>query len=155
MGENLLNRLKMTKQPPLREEVALNLAIAASYFSGKIEKILDEFGISGAQYNVLRILKGVYPEGHARCAIAMRMIERSPDITRIIDRLEKQGLVERIRTEEDRRMSITKITGKGIEIVNKVNPLVSIEHAESTANLSDEECKLLSELTEKLYKDMG
>lgn len=155
MGENLQKRLKMTKQPPLREEVALNLAIAASYFSGKIEKILSEFGISGAQYNVLRILKGVYPEGHARCAIAVRMIERSPDITRIIDRLEKQGFVERIRTEEDRRMSITKITQIGIDVIDKVNPLISKEHVEATNNLTDEECRLLSELTEKLYKDMS
>lgn len=154
MGEVIKMRLKSTKDLPVREEVDLNLRIAAVILDARFNKIIEPFGISGVQYNVLRILKGVHPGGHARCEIASRMIERASDITRIIDRLEKQGLVERDRDTEDRRMSITRITKPGIEIVDKLKPLIEKEHIENTKNLTDEECAKLSELVEKMYKDL-
>src|SRR6187549_2673367 len=102
MGEALKKWLKMTKELELREEVDLNLRVAVTLLDERFDKIISPFKITPAQYNVLRILKGVYPEGHARCEIAIRMIERASDITRIIDRLEKQNLVVRDRTNEDR-----------------------------------------------------
>lgn len=154
MGETLKKWLKMNKELPLREEVNLNLRVAVNMMDGRFSKMIDEYGITGAQYNVLRILKGVYPNGHARCEIASRMIERASDITRIIDRLEKQGLVERDRTNEDRRISITRITDKGIEVVDKLKPVLQKEHNDFTKNLSDEECRTLSILVEKMYQDM-
>ncbi len=154
MGEVLKEWLKMNKDLPVREEVDLNLRVAVNMMDGRFSKMIDQYGITGAQYNVLRILKGVYPNGHARCEIASRMIERASDITRIIDRLEKQGLVERDRTNEDRRISITRITEKGIEVVEKLKPLVQKEHQDFTKNLSDSDCKALSSLIEKMYKDM-
>jgi DNA-binding MarR family transcriptional regulator len=154
MGEVLRKRLKSTKEISVREEVDLNLRIAAVIIDSRFNSMMEPFGISGVQYNVLRILKGVFPEGHARCEIASRMIERASDVTRIIDRLERQGLVERDRDNEDRRMSITRITRSGIEIVEKIKPLIEKEHKVNTKNLTDEECKLLSELIEKLYEDM-
>lgn len=153
MGEALKKWLKMSKELDIREEVDLNLRVAVNLLDERFYKMIDPFGITGAQYNVLRILKGVHPEGHARCEIASRMIERASDITRIIDRLEKQGLVVRDRTSEDRRMSITRITDKGIEVVNKLKPLIEIEHTENTKGLTDEECRQLSILLEKLYAD--
>lgn len=153
MGEALKKWLKMTKELPIREEVDLNLRVAVALLDGRFDKMIEPFGITGSQYNVLRILKGVHPNGHARCEIASRMVERASDITRIIDRLEKQGLVERDRTSEDRRISITRITEKGIEMVNKMKPLIEIEHAENTKNLTEAECSQLSILLEKLYID--
>ena len=153
MGEALKKWLKMSKDLDIREQVDLNLRVAVNLLDERFYKMIDPFGITGAQYNVLRILKGVHPEGHARCEIASRMIERASDITRIIDRLEKQGLVVRDRTSEDRRMSITRITDKGIEVVNKLKPLIEKEHSENTKGLTDEECRQLSILLEKLYAD--
>jgi len=155
MGEILNKRLKLSKELPVREEVDLNLRIASSVIYSRFEKIIEpKFNVTETQYNVLRILKGVYPQGHARCEIASRMIERASDITRIIDRLEKQGLVERDRTNEDRRISITKITEKGVKIVNEIKPIIENEHEMITKNLTDKECKELSDLIEKLYKDL-
>ncbi|MCC6866671.1 MAG: MarR family transcriptional regulator [Ignavibacteria bacterium] len=154
MGEAIKKWLKMSKNLPVREELNLNLRISVTMLNTRFDKLFEEFGITEVQYNVLRILKGVYPNGHARCEIASRMIERASDITRIIDRLEKQGLVERDRTTEDRRISITKITEKGIEIVNKLKPVIDKEHSEFTSKLNDNECKKLSELIEKLYSNM-
>ena len=153
MGEALKKWLKMTKELELREEVDLNLRVAVTLLDERFDKIISPFKITPAQYNVLRILKGVHPEGHARCEIATRMIERASDITRIIDRLEKQNLVVRDRTNEDRRISITRITEKGIELVEKLKPLVEKEHKENTKGLTDDECMQLSVLLEKLYKD--
>lgn len=152
MGEALKKWLKLSKNLEPREEVDLNLRVAVSLLDTGFNKLMESFNITGAQYNVLRILKGVYPEGHARCEIATRMVERASDITRIIDRLEKQELVQRDRTSEDRRMSITKITKKGIELLDKINPFLTKEHLESTKELSEEECLQLSALLEKLYE---
>lgn len=153
MGKTLKTRLKITKEIPPREEFVLNIEVVSTYLHGRFDKLMDRFGLSASQYNVLRILKGVYPEGHARCEIAMRMIDRSPDITRLIDRLEKQGLVERVRTSEDRRMSITKITEKGIGIIEELNPLLQNEHNQLTKELTEEECRMLSGLLEKIYEN--
>ncbi len=153
MGEALKKWLKMSKDLPVREELGLNLRVAVALLDSRFNKRIEEYGITAVQYNVLRILKGVYPEGHARCEIASRMIERASDITRIIDRLEKQGLVERDRTNEDRRISITRITEKGIEILNKLNKIVEQEHISHTKNLNDDQCRQLSMLLEKLYEN--
>jgi DNA-binding MarR family transcriptional regulator len=153
MGEALKEWLKMKRDLPIREEVGLNLKVAESLVSASIEKLLSNYGITQSQYNVLRILKGVYPEGHSRCGIAGRMIERASDITRIIDRLEKQELVVRDRNSEDRRVSITRITEKGIAILNELNPLLEEKTVEITKSLTEEECRSLSGLLEKLYRD--
>lgn len=154
MGEQIKKWLKLTKELNIREEADLNLRIAVNLLDARFQQVIEPFGITGAQYNVLRILKGVYPDGHARCEIATRMIERASDVTRIIDRLEKQELVERERTGDDKRMSITKITKKGIKIVDEIKPLIEAEHRSATKNLTNEECSQLSVLLEKLYKDM-
>jgi DNA-binding MarR family transcriptional regulator len=154
MGEQIKKWLKLTKELNIREEANLNLRIAVTLLDSKFQHVIEPFGITAAQYNVLRILKGVYPGGHARCEIAIRMIERASDVTRIIDRLEKQEMVERERTGDDRRMSITRITKKGIKIVDEIKPLIEAEHKAATKNLTNEECAQLSDLLEKLYKDM-
>ena len=152
MSEILKRALKMKRQPTIREEVSLNLGVAFSILKKKLEKILDPFGITASQYNVLRILKGA-PEGHPRCEIIVRMIDRAPDITRLIDRLEKSGLVKRDRTNEDRRKSITIITEKGLKLVSDIQPFIDKVHKEFTGKLSEEECKELSILVEKLYEE--
>ena len=153
MGEILKKRLKMKKDVPAREEVSLNLKVASSMLSNRMDKLIAGYGITGSQYNVLRILKGVYPDGHPRCEIAVRMIEIAPDITRLIDRLEKQGLVTRDRTQEDRRMSITKLTEKGLKLVEEIKPIIDKEHKNATKNLTEDECRKLSYLLEKMYRN--
>ena len=144
----------MKREPPVYEEALLNLYVAAHLIKDESEKICAKFGITTGQYNVLRILNGVYPEGHPRCEIMTRMIERAPDITRLIDRLEKQELVERDRTDEDRRKSITKITGKGIELLKKINPELGNLAKSLEKKITGKEAKNLSMYCEKLYADL-
>ena len=82
-----------------------------------LEAMLDEAfegtGLTQPQYNVLRILNGIYPGAHARGEIARRMMRRAPDLTRMLDRLVKMGLVEREKGEQDHRQSLARITPKG------------------------------------------
>ena len=124
MGEILKKRLKQSKFENLDQEVTLNLLVAAYFLRSRHDVVMTKFGLTLPQYNVLRILKGVYPAGHPRCEIIDRMIEPAPDVTRIIDRLIKEKLVERFTSPADKRLSMTRITEKGIKLLDKANPEV-------------------------------
>jgi len=153
MGDVLRQRIRQDRfESPLQEAV-LNLMVAAEHVRDLMEKTCTEAGISGSQYNVLRILRGVHPAGHPRCEIARRMIERAPDVTRLIDRLEKQGLVERDRTERDRRLSISRITPAGLELVARLEPHLRQAYKILGERLSPDDCLELSRICEGIYAE--
>lgn len=136
-------------------EAMLNLMAAADTVKAMTNRVLAVHEISLAQYNVLRILRGAGDAGHPRCEIAGRMVERAPDITRIIDRLEKQELVLRERTDEDRRLSVTRISQKGLEMLERIEPgLVEANH-EFAKKLSVAEWIALTSLCEKIYAEQN
>lgn len=151
MGEILKQWLKQNKFESLDQEVALNLFVAAYFLRSKHESVMNKYGLTMPQYNVLRILKGVYPEGHPRREIILRMIEPAPDVTRIIDHLIKNKLVERYNTSEDKRLSMTRITEKGIKLLNKAHPEILALCNYISSTLSASEKKTLSDLLEKIY----
>src|SRR5579864_8809591 len=122
MGDALRHRIQQVHFESAVQEAVLSLLVAADHLRAQTERLCAEFGISASQYNVLRILRGVHPEGHSRCEIARRMIERAPDVTRLVDRLEKRGLVERDRSAADRRLSLTRITPAGIDLLARLAP---------------------------------
>ena len=135
------------------DEAAFNLMIAADYVQTKIDRFCAEFGITRGQYNVLMILRGAGAEGHPRGEIAERMLEKAPDVTRIIDRLEKQDLVLRDRSSEDKRQSITRISEKGLELLIEMQPKVDETRDFLAERLSLPEWIALSSLCEKIYDD--
>lgn len=153
MGTTLQQRIKQTKFDSPQMEAVLNVMVAGDFLRESAEKVCAEFDITPIQFNVLRILKGVYPEGHPRCEIIARLIQRGTDVTRLIDRLEKRGLVERSREGEDRRHSHSRITDEGIKLLDKVNPKMDALQYINLHNLTDEECLELSRICEKLYSD--
>ena len=153
MGEILKRRLKMNRNPQPIEEALLNIHVASAFVRGYSEKVFSKHGITDSQYNVLRILKGIYPGGHPRCEIIIRMIDRAPDITRLIDRLEKSGLAIRDRSAEDRRHSITKITKKGLKLLDNLQPEFEKLMKSMKINLTDDDWKKISDLTEKIYEN--
>ena len=132
-------------------EAVLNLLVAAAFLQEHSERLFAKYEVTRAQYNVLRILKGAHPAGHPRCEIARRMIERAPDLTRMIDRLERRGLVERARSGEDRRQSISRITQRGLQLVERMAPAVAALHRTVSRRLTRPEAAALSRLCEKLY----
>lgn len=152
MGKILNQRLRQRKFKNIETEAILNLFIASDYLRGKIEIVCNEQGITHSQFNVLRILKGAHPGGYPRYDIISRMVEPAPDVTRLIDRLIREGLVERYYSDEDRRLSCTRITKKGMALLKKVNPKVDKFIRGYSDVLTKTEKAKLSAICEKLYE---
>src|SRR5688572_17468892 len=104
MGEYLEKRLQQRQFNSIYHEALLNILVCADYLERQQEAVCAEYDITAAQYNVLRILRGVYPQGHPRCDIITRMIHAAPDVTRLIDRLIKGGFASRGKSDADGRL---------------------------------------------------
>lgn len=145
-------RIKQERFESAAQEAFLNMLIVADHLREKLDKVCSKYGITHGQYNVLRILRGVYPEGHPRCEISARLLERAPDVTRMVDRLEKEGYVERTRSVKDRRLSLTRITKKGLKLIDKLTP--EIETMNSIfGKFTKQELRVVSEICERIYDE--
>lgn len=151
MGDKLKQWLKQSNFEGLDQEATLNILVTAYFLRSKHEEIMNKFRLTMPQYNVLRILKGAYPDGYPRCDIITRMIEPAPDVTRIIDRLIKDKLVERFNSDKDKRLSMTRITDKGLKLLKKTKPEIDALGFFISSVLSNTEKKMLSDLLEKIY----
>jgi DNA-binding MarR family transcriptional regulator len=151
MGNKLKQWLKQSKFESIDSEVTLNIFVAAYFLRSKHEEVLCKFGLTMPQYNVLRILKGAHPNGYPRCEIIDRMIEPAPDVTRIIDRLLKDNLVERFNSNNDKRLSMTRITEEGLKLIEKSKPDITALDSYISSTLSTAEKKNLSDLLENIY----
>jgi len=105
----------------IEAEAFLNLAKTADVLQQSLEDVLKPYGISHTQYNVLRILRGAGPAGLSCREIAERMISHDPDVTRLLDRMEKAGHVTRDRATTDRRVVLTHITPAGLKLIDQVD----------------------------------
>ncbi|MBC7933051.1 MAG: MarR family transcriptional regulator [Rubrivivax sp.] len=114
--------------------------------------IFEPYGITGQQYNVLRILRGAEPEGLLTLTVAERMIERTPGITRMIDRLEAKGLVTRERCTEDRRCVYCRITKQGLDLLARLDEPVEEGNWAAFAALNQAELAQLVTLLERVRK---
>ena len=130
------------------EEAAfLDLLRTTDLLSRGPAQVLKTEDLSATQYNVLRILRGA-PQGLPCGEIASRMITRDPDITRLLDRLEKRGLVARARESKDRRMVLTRITPEGLKVLSRLDEPVEEAHHRQLGHLSRERLADLRELLE-------
>ena len=126
----------------------LNVKIAAQRFDEHVERICQDHGISQAQYGVLWVLclssnaKSGMPVG----AVADGLITRASDATRLIDRLETSGLVERLRHPQDRRSVLVRATSQGKRVFRAVSPPINRFHTEAWARLSERELATLDQL---------
>ena len=128
------------------EEAAfLELFRTTDMLSRGLVTVLKIEDLSGTQYNVLRILRGS-PEGLTCGEIASRMITRDPDITRLLDRLEKRGLISRCRENKDRRMVMTRITPQGLKLLARLDEPVQTAHRKQLGHLGRERLRALTEL---------
>src|SRR5436305_11629550 len=132
-----------TRHPPsLEEAVFLDLLRTSDVLSRRLAYILKNEDLSSNQYNVLRILRGA-PEGLACGEIGSRMISRDPDITRLLDRLEKRGLISRCRETKDRRLVLTSITDAGLKLLAQLDTPVLDAHHLQLGHLGQEKLKTL------------
>ena len=152
MTEALSRRLKQARFSSAHQEALLSLAVAAGAINDLVDEVCGKHGLTRPQYNVLRILRGVYPEGHPRCEIAQRMIERAPDVTRLVDRLQAQGLVRRNRGGRDQRQAITRITPKGLKLLEAIQPDLELQTTQLMRDLGDKESHELSRLCALIFE---
>jgi DNA-binding MarR family transcriptional regulator len=127
------------------EEVFVNLLQTTDALIRATEGVLKAVDVLPTQYNVLRILRGS-PEGLPCSEIGERMISRDPDMTRLLDRMEKRGLISRERGTEDRRVVVTKITRTGKEVLARLDPPVKEIHQRMLGHLGTKRLEALGEL---------
>ncbi len=106
----------------IEEELLVSLLRTTDVLHERFEQIIRPFNISMTQYNVLRILRGAEPEGRTCGEIGERMIAREPDVTRLLERMDKAGLIKRTRNSGDRRVVITRITASGLKLLDEMEP---------------------------------
>lgn len=131
-----------------QQKAIINLRYTSNHVGQRYNNFMLQFDLSMPQFNILRILRGAKATLSVN-EVKNRMIERSPNTTRLMDKLIDKGLVERIRCEEDRRVVYVSITEQGLALLSKID--LDIDSIDLfNANLSDEESEHLSHLLDKL-----
>jgi DNA-binding MarR family transcriptional regulator len=132
------------------DQTVVSVLVAADHLDQQLAAVITGYGLTPDQYNVLRILRGVHPEGHPRHEIARRMIHRAPDVTRMLDRLLKRKLITRVRDPKDARLSVARITPAGLALLKRIDPEVEEAQQKATAMLTTAERRELVRLCERL-----
>jgi DNA-binding MarR family transcriptional regulator len=128
------------------EEVThLEMLRTMEALSHRFAQVLKTEDLSSTQYNVLRILRGA-PEGLPCGEIGNRMVTRDSDITRLLDRLEKRGLISRCRESKDRRTVWTRTTPEGLELLARLDEPMRAAHLERLGHLGAKRLNLLADL---------
>lgn len=137
----------------LGQEAAIGLLRSADAVRRHFTHVLEPWGITLQQFNVLRILRGAGPDGLPTLTVAERMIEHTPGITRLLDRLEKQGWVKRQRCSEDRRRVWARITPAGLDLLAELDEPVARADDDAVAALSDTQKRQLIRISRRLAND--
>ena len=135
---------------PLENRVFVGLLEAADGLGQEAEQLLKAAGLTGAQYNVMRILRGAEPEGLPCRRIGDRMISHDPDMTRLLDRMEKRGLITRERQTDDRRVIKTRITLEALSILRTLDQPVQELHKRQFRHMAASRLKTLGALLEEV-----
>ena len=132
------------------QEATVALLRTASVVRRVLSRVLEPSGLTLAQYNALRIIRGAGPDGIATLAIRQRMIEEGTTITRLLDRLDKAGLIRRQRGEPDRRTVVCRTTLAGDALLDELDPLVDEADAEVMASLGPRQLSRLVRLLDSV-----
>jgi DNA-binding MarR family transcriptional regulator len=139
----------------LEQEVFLNLLRTSDALMRDVEMLLKPAGLSSTQYNVLRILRGAGDDGLPCGEVAERMITHDPDMTRLLDRLEKRGLIARSRQADDRRVVKASITRDGLETLRALDQPVRQLHEKQLSHLGEKKLHMLMKLLEETRATQG
>lgn len=138
-----------------RQEALLAILRSADLLRRGIAALLDPFGITPQQYNVLRILRGAGPAGLPTLVIGQRLIEQTPGMTRLINRLEAKGWVERHRNPGDRREVQCRLTPVGLALLTHIDPVMDAADQSMLATLSPEQLAQLIGLLDQIRAHPG
>lgn len=138
---------KTFKSP--QQKALINLVYTGLWIQAKQAELMRPFGISIQQFNVLRILKGVYPKSHTIQSIKSRMLDKTPNTTRLIDKLEAKDLVCRERCSVDRRVIYVEITTTGLKLVEELSQKLKTDF-QAHYSLTNEEAEHMSEWLDRM-----
>src|SRR5438105_8911398 len=135
---------------PLPDQTFIALQKAADQLGQQAEQLIKANGLTGAQYNVLRILRGAEPDGLGCSSIGERMISHDPDMTRLLDRMEKRALITRQRQKDDRRVVKTRISPQGLALLKPLDQPMKDLHKQQLRHMASARLKTLCDLLEEI-----
>jgi DNA-binding MarR family transcriptional regulator len=136
--------------PSRQQQAAVSILRTTAYLRRSVSRLFDQHGVTSQQYNVLRILKGAGPGGLPTLDIVERMIEHTPGITRLLDRLEAKKLVRRERPAGDRRQVLCYVTKAGLDLLSDLETPMTNHANQALRMLSDSELDELIRLLERV-----
>ena len=156
MAKGIQAEIKQEKPfASLQQEALLSVMRTADRLQWQVSETLKPYGLSPTQYNALRILRGAGEKGLPCGEIGDRMINRDPDITRLLDRLEKRRLVERRRSAQDRRVISARITAAGLDLLKSLDRPVGELQRQLLRDISDTRLKALIQVLGEVRQGIG
>ena len=141
--------IKQKKFESEHHRSVLNILYTASWLLSRQNEVFKEYSITQPQYNILRILRGQHPKPATVNMLIDRMLDKSSNASRIVERLRKKGLIDRRECEEDRRAVDVFITKKGLQLLEKIGK-EGDRLMDGIKNLTQQEAKQLGELLDKV-----
>jgi len=142
--------IKQEKFKSNQNMAIINILYTSNWLKDYYKSIFDPFELKSQHYNVLRILKGRYPNATSPGEIKEVMLDKAPDLTRLIDKLVLMKLVDRNSCSENRRKVDVLINKKGIELLGQIDIKMNVFDENYKLKLNDEEAEQLSNLLDKL-----
>jgi len=142
--------IKQSKFENSLQKAIINLFYTSNFIRDRFLNILKNYDIQQQHYNVLRIIKGQHPNPISPGYIKEVMIDKGVDLTRLLDKLEKKGLIKRQLSLKNRRKIDINLTIEGLNLLNELKPKFNYLYDEISKNINDEEAKQLSNLLDKL-----
>ncbi len=136
-----------TKFKSPQQKAIINIRFTSNFLGNIQQNSMNQYDLTMPQFNILRILRGAGEEINVN-TVKDRMIEKSPNTTRLMDKLIDKGLIERIRCEKDRRVVYVKISENGLAILSEIDKNIDVNTL-INAGLTDEEANTLSDLLDK------
>lgn len=148
---SLEERIKQSKFRNEKHKTVISILYTSNVVTAHYEEAFGKYGITLQQFNVLRILRGQNPAPSTVNLIRERMLDKMSDASRIVERLRKADLVDRVPSKKDRRAVDVVITKKGLDVLTQIDK-VELHLQEPLKGLSDSEAKLLNDLLEKIMR---
>jgi DNA-binding MarR family transcriptional regulator len=156
LAQKLQAEIRQTKPfASAAEEALLNLQRTADCFRRDFQQALKPYGITATQYNALRILRGAADEALTCSELGERLVSSDPDITRLLNRLQRRGLIERQRDTHDRRSVKTVISPAGLHLLQKLTPLIEEHTDERVRHMGQAKLEALIDLLEDLRQPLS
>ena len=140
------DEISQKKFTSIHQKAVVNLIYTSNWLQNKHQEFFKSFGITGQQFNILRILKGQFPKSISGTEIKSRMLDRNSDVSRLLDRLASKNLIIKKTCPNDKRASDVMITDEGIALLKEISKSQKQDHVLS---LTDDEAETLSDLLDK------